>query len=83
MRGNNNNLQQLGANEQQQVKTYLREYQRNTTMKNNNNEEKQSSINKSKSKCDQTNEKTTHAKCQTLETKITRRIAFKQEQEKA
>lgn len=52
-------------------------------MKNNNNEEKQSSINKSKSKCDQTNEKTTHAKCQTLETKITRRIAFKQEQEKA
>jgi hypothetical protein len=53
-------------------------------MKNNNNEGKQSSINKSKSKCDQTNEKTTHAKHQTLDTKkITRRIAFKQEEEKA
>jgi hypothetical protein len=54
-------------------------------MKNNNNEEKQSLMNKSKSKskCDQTNEKTTNAKRQTLETKITGRIAFKQEEEKA
>jgi hypothetical protein len=41
MRGSNNDVQQLGANEKQQVKRYLRECQQK-----HDNEEKQSSINK-------------------------------------